>query len=129
MIVATDQSPEDAISIYGIRWEIETLFGCLKGGGFHFEDTPITDRERIQKLFVLLAIAFCWAHKTGEWQHEIKPIKIKKHGRPTVSLFRRGLDYYIVNAIINLFYKPNLFKQCLLHLGPCFPINPREREC
>src|ERR1700677_1084102 len=28
LIVATDQSPENAISIYGIRWEIETFFGC-----------------------------------------------------------------------------------------------------
>src|SRR6185312_12489219 len=39
LIVATDQSPEGAIRIYGLRWEIETLFGCLKGRGFHFEDT------------------------------------------------------------------------------------------
>jgi len=115
LIVATDQSPEDAIKIYGIRWEIETLFGCLKGRGFHFEDTHITDSERIRKIFALLAIAFCWAHKTGEWQQEIKPIKIKKHGRPAVSLFRKGLDY-IVNAIINLVYRPDLFDKCLLCL-------------
>jgi hypothetical protein len=88
LIVATSESPEYAVITYGFRWEIETLFGCLKGRGFNFEDTHVTDIDRIKKIFVLLAIAFCWAHKTGEWQHAIKPIKIKKHGRPAVSLFR-----------------------------------------
>lgn len=119
LIVAADAPHEDAIKIYGLRWEIETLFGCLKGRGFNFEDTHITDGERIKKVFVLLAIAFCWAHKTGEWQHEMKPIKLKKHGRPAVSLFRYGLDY-LVNAIVNVFYDMKSFRECLgkLQLPP-----------
>lgn len=112
LIVATSEAPENAIKIYGLRWEIETLFGCLKGRGFSFEDTHVTDMNRIKKIFVLLAIAFCWAHKTGEWQHTIKPIKIKKHGRPAVSLFRYGLDC-IVNAVMKVFYQPALFDKCL----------------
>jgi Transposase DDE domain len=115
LIVATPESGGDAIKIYGIRWEIETLFGCLKGRGFHFEETHVTDRERIKKIFVLLAIAFSWAHKTGEWQHEIKPFKVKKHGRPAVSLFRRGLDC-IVDSILKVVYRPHLFKNCLDNL-------------
>lgn len=117
LIVATTESPADAIKIYGFRWEIETLFGCLKGRGFHFEDTHIIAMERIKKVFVLLAIAFCWAHKTGEWQHELKPINIKKHGRPSVSLFRYGLDY-LVNALTKMFYRPELLKTCLNHIRP-----------
>lgn len=112
LIVATDQPAEDAIKLYGLRWEIETLFGCLKGRGFHFEDTHMVNRERIKKLLVLLAIAFCWAHKTGEWRHEGEPIKLKKHGRLAVSLFRYGLDY-IVEAVIKLFYRYDLFENCL----------------
>ena len=40
----------------------------------------------------VLAIAFCWAHKIGKWQNEVKPIKIKKHGRKAISIFRRGLN-------------------------------------
>jgi hypothetical protein len=117
LIVATDACPDDAIKIYGLRWEIETLFGCLKGRGFHFEETHITDKERIKKIVVLLSIAFCWAHKIGEWQHEIKPIKIKKHGRLAVSVFRYGLDY-IINAIIKVAYYPDLFKTCVAKLTP-----------
>ncbi|HPE62372.1 MAG TPA: hypothetical protein PLB10_18745 [Thiolinea sp.] len=42
----------------------------------------------------LLVVGFCWAHKTGEWKHKVvKPLKIKKHGRPEQSLFRYGLGY------------------------------------
>lgn len=92
LIVASGNFCSNAISIYGKRWEIETLFGCLKSRGFKLEDTHITKRQRIKKLLLLPAIAFCWAHRTGEWQHEIKPIKVKKHERLAQSIFRTGLD-------------------------------------
>lgn len=86
--------PDQAIKIYSIRWEIETLFGCLKSKGFNFEDTHIVNRDRIKKLIGVLAIAFCWAHLTGEWRHQCeKTIRLKKHGRPQYSLFRYGLDW------------------------------------
>lgn len=65
----------------------------------------------------LLAIAFCWAYKTGEWHHEVKPIKIKTHRRPAISLFRYGLDY-IDDILMNLFYKRSLFSGCLVQITP-----------
>lgn len=117
LIVVTNESPGDALKIYGFRWEIETLFSCLKSRGFYFEDTHIIDYERIKKLFALLAIAFCWAHKTGEWRHEFRPIKIKKHGRPAISLFRYGLDY-IIDVVLHLFRKSDLFENCLARIRP-----------
>jgi hypothetical protein len=117
LIVVTNENPGEAIKIYGLRWEIESLFSCLKGRGFHFEDTHMTDQRRIKKLLALLAIAFCWAHKTGEWQHEQKPIKIKNHGRPEISLFRYGLDY-LVEAIIKIFHRTNLFMNCIAQIRP-----------
>jgi hypothetical protein len=62
------------------RWEIETLFSCLKGRGFNLEDTRITKLIRIKRLLVVAVVAFAWAHRTGEWRHEnVKPIRIKKH--------------------------------------------------
>ena len=33
LIVASGGLAQDAITVYGLRWEIETLFGCLKGTG------------------------------------------------------------------------------------------------
>jgi hypothetical protein len=96
MIVATNKSPKNAIEIYLRRWEIECLFSCLKGRGFCFEETHVTDRGRIKKIMALLAIGFCWAHKTGEWRANIKPIRLCKHResiRPQSSYMRYGLDY------------------------------------
>jgi hypothetical protein len=95
MIVATNQDAKNAIAIYLRRWEIECLFSCLKTKGFRFEDTHITRLERIEKLIVLLAIGFCWAHKMGEWRAIQKPIKFNQHNesqRPQYSYFRYGLD-------------------------------------
>lgn len=100
LIVATDTLLPDPIGHYGKRWEIETLFGCFKSKGFNFEDTHIVKPERISKLLALVAIAFAWAHKVGEWRHTEKAICIKKHGRKAQSWFRYGLDC-LRDALLN----------------------------
>ncbi len=95
MIVATNKHPKTAIASYLRRWEIESLFQCLKSRGFNFENTHITELERLKKLTALLAIGFVWAHKIGEWKNEIKPIfwkRFKTQRRPQYSFFRYGLD-------------------------------------
>jgi hypothetical protein len=93
LIIVTPENPEEALENYKKRWEIETLFSSLKKTGFNFEDTHLVHGERIEKLFALMAIAFCWAHLVGEWLNEIKPLKVKKHRRLQKSIFRYGLDY------------------------------------
>lgn len=94
----------DAIETYAARWQIETLFACLKGRGFNLEDTHVTNRLRIKRLLVVAVVAFCWAHRTGEWQHAyVKPIKIKKHQRLAKSIFKLGLDF-IRDALLSVTY-------------------------
>ncbi len=93
MIVASNQEFPDAISLYRRRWEIETLFGCLKTRGFRMEDTHITSPEKIEKLLFVLSIAFVWSYKLGVVKRKEDPIPIKAHGRSAKSLFRIGLDY------------------------------------
>ena len=120
LIIVTNKKPEkfmpdEAIKHYGIRWEIETLFGCLKSKGFNFENTHITNRNRIKKLIAVLAVTFCWAHLTGEWKHQHdKKISIKKHGRPAISFFRYGLNWIseglhkgkqLLHKIIHVFHE------------------------
>ena len=56
------------------------------------EDTHITDLDKIEKLVFVLAIAFCWAYRTGDIKTEEEPIEIKTHGRQAKSIFRIGLD-------------------------------------
>lgn len=105
VIIATTDSPETALENYSLRWNIETLFGCLKSRGFNFEDTGMTDLDRLEKLMGLLTIAFCWTLLTGEWRFKHKPIRIGKHGRYVKSVFRYGLEHMkniFVNASIKL---------------------------
>ena len=93
LIVASSKACPNAIETYGKRWQIETLFSCMKGRGFNLEETRVTDRTRIKRLLVVAVVAFCWAHRIGEWQHEnVKPIKVKKHQRLAKSIFKEGLD-------------------------------------
>ena len=101
LIIASTHKPENAFDRYEHRWEIETLFSCLKKRGFNFEETRLLKQERIESMLSILTIAFAWCHKIGDWKHENeKPIKRKKHGRLSVSYFRYGLDS-ITRAILD----------------------------
>ncbi len=68
MIVVSNFKFEDSLGMYRRRWEIETMFGCLKTRGFRMEDTHITDPDKIEKVVFVLAIAFCWAYRMGDIQ-------------------------------------------------------------
>lgn len=120
MIVVTNQDPRNAIEIYLRRWEIESLFQGLKGRGFLFEATHITQPDRVAKLMVLLAIGFVWAHKVGEWKAVIKPIiwkQFKDQQRPQYSYFRYGLDY-VRGLIFHAHDKIMPLKQCFSLILP-----------
>lgn len=92
MIIASNCKFEDPLGMYKRRWEIETLFGCLKSRGFRMEDTHIIDADKIEKLVFVLAIAFCWAYRTGDIRTQKEPTEIKTHGRKAKSIFREGVD-------------------------------------
>lgn len=93
VIIISNIHTQGILNDYARRWEIETLFGCLKTRGFNLEQTRMREPERLSKLFALLSLAFIWSYRTGEWQAELKPIRRLKHGRLAHSLFRHGLDY------------------------------------
>jgi hypothetical protein len=93
VIVVSSRYSASALSEYGKRWGIETLFGCLKRRGFCLEATHVTRAERLSKLLALLCLAFCWAFAAGEWLSCEKPLQVKRHGRAAISLFRRGFDW------------------------------------
>lgn len=80
LFIASSGAPQaEAIDAYADRWQVETLFGCLKSRGFNFEDTHLTDPERLAKLMGLLALAFAWTYRTGELLHDGGcPIPFKK---------------------------------------------------
>jgi len=92
-IIISFNKPEQANTLYKERWQIETAFKALKTSGFNIEDTHLTDIDRINKLFAMVIVAFTWAYKVGIYLNEIKPIKIKKHGRRAKSIFKYGLVF------------------------------------
>lgn len=108
LLIISANSPKTAISDYAQRWGIETLFGMFKTRGFcevassevasdacadRLESTHFTDSKRLSKLLALMTLALCWAIKTGDWLSTQRPLKVKKHGRLSKSIFRYGLDY------------------------------------
>ena len=128
LILVTDKNPDTSVDDYGQRWEIETLFGCLKSRGFRFEETHMTDPQRLSKLIALLAIAFCWAHITGEWLSDQKPIIIKKHGRKAISIFRYGFDY-LREIVLNIFERYQEFKELVELLRKYLTSDPLCFSC
>ena len=76
-------------------------FKALKSSGFDLENTHLTDIDRIQKLVGLVMIAFIWCYKVGIYLHEIRPIKIKIHGRKAKSIFKYGVSIHLSPSCIN----------------------------
>ncbi len=93
LIIVSFEKPENAQELYKQRWQIEMTFKAMKSSGFDIEKTHLQDIERLEKLVLLVMIAFVWAYKVGIYLHEKKPILIKKHGRKARSIFKHGLSY------------------------------------
>jgi hypothetical protein len=77
------------------------MFKAFKSGG-NFEDTHLTDENRIAKLIALICVSFILVYLVGISRNNgCSPIKIKKHGRRAYSLFKFGL-LFIAHALLNL---------------------------
>jgi len=92
VIVVSSERTGRILLEYGQRWQIETLFGCLKTRGFRLEDTHLTHGSRVSNLLSLLTLATVWGILAGEIAARQTPPKIKKHGRREKSIFRLGLE-------------------------------------
>ena len=81
VIVATYQADSQTMQVYAKRWAIKCFFKAIKSAGFHIEDTHLTDHNRPEKLFAVVAIAFLWVYLIGQYQNERKPIRVLAHKR------------------------------------------------
>lgn len=94
LIIVSFNKPEHANEHYKERWQIETLFKALKSSGFNMEETHVTDIKRLERLLLLVMIAFVWCYIVGDYlDTKIKNIKLKKHKRKEISVFKLGLDF------------------------------------
>lgn len=92
VIVVSSERTGRILLEYGQRWQIETLFGCLKTRGFRLEEMHLTCGKRVSSLLSLLTLATIWGILAGEIAARQTPPKIKKHGRTEKSIFRLGLE-------------------------------------
>lgn len=118
VVLASNAAPERALGCYAQRWGTETLFAALKSRGFNLEDTHLTDPKRLDRLLALLALAFTWAFLVGTWCHVHRPLKLKKHGYPPKSLFKRGLDALRSAILAGTKPAPLNLTRCLQLLSP-----------
>lgn len=112
--------PSELGRIYRRRWTIEVFFQALKARGFNMENSCLRSIEKYRKLFALVSMAYtiCWATGIEDGRHN--PVKVKKHGYPQYSVFRRGLNLmraFYKNKILEPIIKTldlALLKLCLL---------------
>jgi hypothetical protein len=101
LIIISFNRPQEAQEDYAERWQIEMCFKAMKSSGFDIEKTHLSDLERIERLVLLVMIAFVWCYKAGIYLHEnVQAITIKTHGRRARTIFKHGLDY-ISNSLLN----------------------------
>jgi hypothetical protein len=93
VIVISSEASTRILAEYAVRWQIETLFGCLKTRGFCLEESHLQDGERVSRLLAILSLAFCWSLLSGKFISGRKPLRLKKHKRLEKSVFRAGFDY------------------------------------
>lgn len=112
-VVVSNKSNFDSLKKYQMRWTIENLFGAFKTRGFNFEDTHFKNPAKIRLLITIVSIAYLWSVLIGIWLDASIPIKIKEHGRKSISIFRYGFDYLVrvIKSIYeNLYEFNNLVK-------------------
>jgi len=93
-IVSTDPATSHILAMYAVRMWIDEMFRDLKGQGFHLNQTRLTDPERIDRLMLILALAYWWILGRGIWidrLHLRRRVDRCKH--PKCSLFTIGLRW------------------------------------
>jgi transposase len=58
LIIVSFNKPENTQEEYQKRWQIEMCFKAMKSSGFDIEKTYLQDIQRIEKLILLVMIAF-----------------------------------------------------------------------
>ncbi len=104
----TDLEPATAqVAWYGMRSWIEQGFKRIKRGGWHWEQTKMTDPDRMARLWLVIAVATVWVVQVGGEAEAtlpassldaLPPTHIARRRRPTtrsrvrpLGCFRRGI--------------------------------------
>ncbi|HMQ68032.1 MAG TPA: hypothetical protein PKA90_01245 [Ignavibacteria bacterium] len=92
-MVVSSWSNLNSLKKHQMRWTIENMFGAFKTEGFNFEDTHMTDLNKIKMLIAIISIDYTLYVLAGLWVSKSIKIRIMNHGRKQRSTFRCGFDY------------------------------------
>lgn len=93
MCLATDLHVLDAVSTYRLCWSIECTFSSMKSRGFDLERTGMTQKERLERLFGLVTLAWVWCLRVGVDGALTRPVQVKSHGRKALSVVTAGWEH------------------------------------
>jgi len=114
-LIVTDLAPHQAQAAwYGMRSWIEAGFKDTKRGGWHWEQTKMSDPARVERLWLVIALATLWVVSVGAAAEDALPAssfdalppnhiakrrKTKKAQPRLLSCFRRGIIRILVALI------------------------------
>jgi hypothetical protein len=88
-LLMTDLAPKRcAKAFYGLRSWIEQGFKCLKSGGLRCERMRITEPERAERMWLVLAVSLLWTHAVGATPEESE--RLVEGVRRYLGAHRRG---------------------------------------
>lgn len=115
-LIVTDLAPQAAdVAWYGLRPMIECGFKDTKRGGWHWEQTKMTDPARATRLWLAIAVATLWVVSVGGAAEETASVSMLDElpsvaaatSRPTrrsrprmISCFRRGVLLIVATLIM-----------------------------
>jgi hypothetical protein len=93
-IVSTEPAGPQMLYLYGVRMWADEMYRDLKSQGFHLEQTRLHRPERIDRLMLVLALAYWWVLGRGIWVDRLQLRRRVDRGKhPKCSLFTLGLRW------------------------------------
>jgi len=109
-IVSTELATSHILTLYAVRMWVDELFRDLKSQGFHLDQTRLTHTERIDRLMLILALAYWWIMGRGIWIDRMQlRRRVDRCKHPKCSLFTIGLRW-----IHRLFDRDKVPDVCLI---------------
>ena len=114
LIVTDLPTAQACVAWYGMRAWIEAGFKDIKRGGWHWEQTKMTDPARVERFWLVIAVATLWVVSVGAQVEDDLPAcgfetlppvpggspPARKKSRPRLlSCFRRGILKILVTLI------------------------------
>lgn len=120
-LILTDLTPEGAqVAWYGLRAWIEAQFKDIKGGGWQWQHTRMTQPERVSRMWLVLALALLYAVSLGSQVEANQPAS-RLVELPVQHIARRTASAHTQPRRLSLVTLGHLAFLADLILGRCLP--------